>query len=249
MGSDSKREFARDLQKINPRRLIGRASENTEEFFLSLGLIYNDLKDLIFFDVILNEIYRIPDANKLEISAHAGEFSGIRNHIFRLEISMTHEFLNFLRKNSQVFESLEFKDILSRLRKAQRDRWLEIQNVAMGESPSKAASEFVKFLLRVRNNFTFHYEDAGKTLRKGYVNFFFKGEKSEANEFAYYSLGENMRDTRFYFADAAVQQAVRQISEDDEAQSQNENLGAFIKSMNETIWPLMRAYIRSRPSA
>ena len=65
------------------------------------------------------------------------------------------------------------------------------------------AVEVRKYLEQVRHNVAFHYHQP-KELRRAYDAHFFDDERSEFNESAYASIGDTMKTTRFYFADAAV---------------------------------------------
>jgi hypothetical protein len=67
-------------------------------------------------------------------------------------------------------------------------------------------------LAELRNWSAFHYTQDEK-LAAGFAHFFHSNEN--ANEFsarAYVSVGRNMNETRFYYADAAVRGMMREIT-------------------------------------
>ena len=66
----------------------------------------------------------------------------------------------------------------------------------------------------MRHNFAAHYYQP-KELLKGYRNFFFDRSPDEFNTRALVSFGDEVKGTRFYFADAAVQMAQSLIDPSD----------------------------------
>ena len=62
---------------------------------------------------------------------------------------------------------------------------------------------FMKTLVKIRDNISFHYKQP-KKLVEGYRRHFFESKLHAANAHAYVSLGNTMGHTRFFFADAAV---------------------------------------------
>ncbi|MFA4817807.1 MAG: hypothetical protein WC608_03770 [Parcubacteria group bacterium] len=198
-------DFKGDLKKILPKKII-REEENDKvgAFFVVLGLIFNDLKDLVIFEQLMVSNYRKPKAS--ECSDHAGNYGGIMIHINRLFAGIINEFFNFLKKNNNVLEEAEFKNVLERLPEEEKNMWNGMVAAASGELPK--ASEFINTLIRIRANFTYHYYQSGKVLRKGFISRFYNEEIDDRNKSAYYSIGESLNTTRFYFSDAAVEEAL-----------------------------------------
>lgn len=248
MENTNKIRFLGELEFISPTKLISNIPNETDDFFLILALIYNDLKAVTFLDHIRNTNYE--KVNKAEISAHAGEHYGLIIFHCKQTASLINEFLLFLNKNKTVFTEPFFQRILLRMDKVQRKYWKEIQSLALSEAePNK--NSYVYTLARIRNNIGFHYDHSKQELRRGFINFFYEQEKDERNKRAYYSLGNNMQSSRFYYADAAVTSYIalraREIKEremlfnnfDDYANK----VRSTVDSMNKTILSLMSAYL------
>lgn len=249
-----KERFAGELDKINPARLEGENSK-LDDFFLVLGLIFNDLKGLSFMHELFLSYFEPPIEG--EITVHTGNHVGQQLHIFRLYTGHIHEFLNFLEAHKGVLASNEFRsDILARVPSNPRHTWEEIENIALEKTTDADQSTFAKILKKVRNNSSYHYSQSGKILRKGFHSFFFGQEKILGSEYAYYSLGDNMRTTRFLYVDAAIRNYLLSEAKQD-AKSDAEALVAFnehlnnlqemVDAMNTCIYFLMKKYLKSRP--
>lgn len=106
----------------------------------------------------------------------------------------------------------------------------------------------------IRNNSSFHYYHSSTKLKKAFQDFFFKQESSDSNKFAYYSIGESMNTTRFYYADAATMNFMKITSEEGPQNATFTSTGKFkdemkktIENMNFTILRLLKAYLKNRP--
>lgn len=243
-----KQQFKGELKHIEPYRLIKKdKNDSVANFFLVLAVVYNDLKGIVLFEKLILDIYEQPLPT--DISSHAGEHGGIFTQTRKIFISCLREFFTFLEENKEVLSSTEFKDILNKTNKDIQNRWNNIIDIAFNNE-SKNTSDFNKYLIQVRNNVTFHYNQSGKELRKAFCNFFYKREKIEHNKLAYYSIGENMETTRFFYADAVVQEYLRSTTNDNVKgfdPKYKTELSAIINDMNLTILRLLKAYLKSRP--
>ena len=203
------KEFDGDLKGISPDKIIKESATNRDNklgsFFLGLGIIFNDLKDLILIEELIVENYKKP--KKGNCSDHLGNYNGIVIHINKLFASIINEFFVFIEKHVDVIELDEFKDILQRLPREEQAVWNGIVDSATGKNSKMQG--FLKTLLRIRSNIAFHYDHSGKVLKKGFISRFFGEEKNIYNEKAYYSIvEENLKHSRFYFSDAAVEEAL-----------------------------------------
>lgn len=203
-GEGGKKEFPGRLEAILPEILVGEKSDDMQNFFLILGLIFNDLKGLLFFRKLIGDIYREPKDN--EITAHAGEHNGLINQINRLVMSTVSEFFIFIDKNKTIINSQNFLFLLERGRSPIfKKEWKELVNL-------DGSKHTLAMIARVRSNTTFHYDHSGKELRRGFRNFFDKkSNKTPHRERAYYSLNKNMEQTRIYYSDAAAQGYVNNL--------------------------------------
>ncbi len=235
--------FAKQLENIDPARLVNqRINDKVENFFLILGVFYNDLKSLTF--------HLLQTDNKFEglnigISPEVGEYGGIKNHLNRLTAAHIHEFFKFISENKNVLEYQEFKFVYKELNQDLKDRWDGIVNIAMGKKVN-SSSDFSKILLLIRNNLAFHYYQGGEVLREGFIDYFYNFKKNEKNETAYYSVSDTMNETRFYYCDAAVERSMLNLM----GRMKGDYIKKFdevFRSVNFTVMAMMKEYIRQRP--
>lgn len=240
------KKFEGNLSKIKPELLI---KENTKDglsdFFLVLSEIYNDFKGLVYFHVLISDLYEEPASD--EITYHAGEYGGLKLQIYKMMSATIHEFFEFLKENTNVTDTTEFKMLTQKMSSSKQNQWKEI--VAIATEKSTEGSEFSKILTKIRHNAAYHYYDSAKSLRKGFITRFHKREKTQKNknEFAYYSLGTDMQHTRFFYADAAVQEYLFEISADGTDTTKHQlKFSEIIESMNDTLTALLTAYLKNR---
>ena len=160
--------FAKELKKINPARLVNQeTNDEIENFFLVLGTFYNDIKSLTFH--LLQTDNKFKERNT-GISPEVGEYGGIKNHLNRLTAAHIHEFFKFLSKNKHVLKYEEFKLVHKELNQDLKSRWDDIVDIATEKAGSK--SDFSKVLILIRNNLAFHYFQGGEVLRQGFIDYF-----------------------------------------------------------------------------
>ena len=222
--------------------------DKIEDFFITLGLFFNDLKGLILFENLLVDNFEKPSEE--EATSHAGNYGGVLAQIHRLFASAIHEFFEFLNKNKEILLMDEFKEILNKLPKEDKSLWEGLFAAATGDLSK--LTDFLKALLRIRNNLGFHYYDSGKNLRRGYKSFFSR-ERTNKNQFAYYSIGETVEATRFFFSDAAADEATQLVAGKEEKSEVNESLKQYrtqlaytIDVLNLAIINIFKKYLQSR---
>ncbi len=231
----NKKEFTGILEHISPDLLINKDNQDKyQSFFLILGMIYNDLKGLIFFQKIIEDNYRLPD--KDEVTVHMGEYSGLMTQANKFLISVVAEFLLFTEKNKDVVNSIPFRVLLKKVDNKTRVDWINIID------PEQDVTSIISKIARIRSNVSFHYDHSAEELRRGFVRSFFKESKGLVqHKKAYFSFGDTMEFTRFYYSDAAVDEYVRSlITGEDMA-----NIRKFIGNMNQSIQAMLLVYIRS----
>jgi hypothetical protein len=183
-----------ELSSFPVERLFkgGNVYDTLDQFFLALGIIFNDIKFVSWVHYQL-EKGRNPDPS--EISAYAGQLSAMKIQCVRYFVSMNHELFNLIKKPavSRAIESHEFKQILSRLSADIQDKWEIIVEVAETR-PSHPAS---------RTDLG-DFRRTMKDLKSGFIKHFVEDQKTPQNEKAFLSNGRTMEETRFYFADAAI---------------------------------------------
>lgn len=231
---ENKKEFPGVLKDISPRLLIDEKNKKEiQSFFLILGLIFNDLKGLVFFQKLIEDNYRKPRED--EVSVHAGEYSGLIAQADKLLIATVGEFFKFIEKNKSVINSLPFLLLIKNLDSNIRNKWNDLIILDQG-------STILSKIARVRSNVAFHYDNSMEELRRGFIDSFFSERKDLAQHVrAYYAFGDDMERTRLYYSDAATQDYVNSlIGIEDRAK-----ITESIKDMNNTIQSLLKAYMES----
>ncbi len=235
-----------ELRHIEPDRLIKEDTDSDlDNFFLVLAVIFNDLKGIVLFEKLVTDNYRkVPFE---EISVHAGNYGGVFTQTYKILVANIQEFLKFLNEKKDILNTSEFKNILGKTNKDIQARWEDIVNVAFNKTVQN--SEFTNYLVRVRNNVAFHYYQSDKNLKKAFCNIFHKKEKNIRNSLAYYSIGENMESTRFFYADATIEEYLRSgVSDVDNFDMKyKEKVSKMIFDMNFAISRLLKEYLRNRP--
>lgn len=197
------------------------------------------------------ENYEKPQSK--EITDHAGNYGGLLVQLQKLMASIINEFFVFLKKNATVFTESEFKEVLNRLPISEKRIWDNMIAAAHGKFPQ--VSDLLKATVQIRSNIGFHFDHSGKILRNAYVSRFFGNVKDEKSRLAYYSLGDTIETTRFYFSDAAVEEAlyIATGKQPKENSIGGVSLGGYqrqvfetIEVMSTTILLLIKNYIQLR---
>ncbi len=237
------KEFKGKIDSIAPEKLIKKdESDDFDNFFLALGLIYNDLKDLIFFIDLIQKNYRnpTPDGNESP-NAHLGEWGGIQIHLNRLVISLISEFLTFIDKNQNITKNIKFQLLIKNLPSDIKNECLKLFNI-----DTKNSKDFLSKIYQVRSNVTYHYDHSLKNLRKGFIQKFFNSEKDIYNKKSFYSLGNSMETTRFYYCDAAAEEYMKIIMNVKNNDNSFPKIRELISEMNEIIKFMMDLYIKNK---
>lgn len=198
------------LKKTKPESLISAEGkvDDFDSFFLTLSLIFNDIKGLVYFD----EFVKLNTPNKFDDlpTGIEGESTGLNTQIFKIAASYLFEFMKFLEKNKKIVNDDKFSLYLRKLSGENRNIWNLLYNVVLSKKddmPNNDLLDFKKILTKIRSNVSFHYYQSGKSLVEGYREHFFinKKCKKEFRDYAYYSIKKtNFYKNRFYYADAAI---------------------------------------------
>jgi len=236
-------KFEGNLRYINPNRIFNpKSNSDFDNFFLVLAYIFNDLKGLNF--LYLNFINTVSKPIDEKATPHNGEYSGIALQYKRLLVSLIYEFIKFLEINKIILDSHEFKILIKKTPKPIQNIWDDFFQVIKDQKSSK--NEVVKTLLRIRANITFHYFDAGKPLKAGFINHFYcNNNKTEANSHAYYSDTGIMSTSRFYYADAAASAYYLDMVQD--IKDFDKIILGLSENINFGILKLLKVYLANRP--
>lgn len=200
-------KFKCNLQSIKPSKIINKSNiDDIDNLFLSLGLIFNDLKGIILFSDLLKKDYIKPISE--EISAHSGEYAGVQLQILKLSVALIDEFFIVIEKNQDVIKGLRFKLIEKGLSKELKNKWENILSIAL--NPNNNSNSYLSKIARVRSNITYHYDHSGTQLRNSFIKRFFDAPKNKSNEKAYYSMGGTIETTRFFYCDAIIHEYINE---------------------------------------
>ncbi len=226
-----------DVESVCPEIFIGESEEAESlcNLILSLALIYNDFKDLLYGLILLKR--RQP---RNCFSKYAGQYSGISYHINRLLHSLFCELAKLICDHQDTIRSRDFKKILGSLSKENKMHWETIVKFAQGEHDNN----FLDTMIKIRNNIAYHYHQP-KVLKQGYRKHFDKRE--HARSVACVSRGNTLASTRFHFADAAVSGCYEIYLTDKETFTKNTE--AIFQGIIKTLYTIIINFIQIRGGA
>ena len=233
-GNQNNTDFFGDFVAVASNKILDeKKPDRYQSFFLVLGLIFNDLKDLLHMRHLFKETYRKPDIT--EVNVHMGEYSGFISHNDRLLIATISEMFLFLKEYSDVTSSIKFRFLLKNLTEKETRKWNELNNYKVDKN-----SLFGR-IAQLRSNAVFHY-DHHNELRKGFIDCFFikKDDFPQYNKAYYYSVN-NMRTTRFFFSDAAADGYMKILL----TQEEINGLGDTMGDINNVVRALMLTHLNS----
>jgi hypothetical protein len=216
-------------------------TEAADAFILALALAYNDLKDAMWVRARLDECAPSPKEQE-EITAYNGQRAGMLDGVSRRVFAVVFEVVQAIAEatRSGVIDAPPLVKILDTLGADVRSVWGDLAKLASGE----ADGPVLRYLLRVRNDLGMHYYQP-KQLMRGYKEHFLKSESADDGRraFAFMSLGDTMGATRFYFADAAAQQARALLDPDGKI---IQEAAAYIFKVNSALRVMVDGYLRMR---
>lgn len=165
------------------------------DLVLALALAFNDLKDIFYAHIILEEYKQ--DGTPPPRTRAFGLYNGVNVHLLRLLMGTVYELLNLIGRKEAIVQDAAFLKTVRLLPKDSRDAWNEVVSIALNR---ECTATIGKALLDARNHVAFHYDL--KRIQSGYRRHFLSSQNEDTR--AYISRGENMKETRFYFADAAA---------------------------------------------
>jgi len=203
------------MRKSLPSDILAVTPKNAsdEEFktaLLSLAMIFNDLRGLIFLDETIKTLYK--NSGGPTVSEHTGEREGIIEQIYKILLATVHESIVFVRDSHKTLESELFQKLLKRTSQDTQDEWKVLIKIAKEEPLSnpdlKKYEALIKLLKLARNNVGFHYQ-TNKKLNEGFRRFFYKkisDVELGASMWAYHSIKKSdPLASRYYYVDAALQ--------------------------------------------
>jgi hypothetical protein len=205
-------------------------------FILTLALIYNDCKDLIYAYMVTAQ--SSPEG-RFKRTRLWGAFSGVQFHTFRTAIGLLHELFKLISKNKSLLMQPFFTSVVGQIAPSARKAWETVVTVALGNTPSDTLG---KSLLRVRNKISFHYD--GKAIFIGYSHHFLKSKPLDKRAFV--SRGNSMKESRFYFADAAALGYLRSIVGGENMEELILEIGELLNPVNSSLMAIVNSFIQER---
>lgn len=166
------------------------------DFVLSLALAFNDVRDLLITHEMLNAVWPEDDTTH---TPELGEFNGLTQHMFRLELGTLHEILKLIEHNKSVLSHPSFVALVKKMGPKARNAWSALAAVAL-DAPAGGQGDLTRFLVFARNKVAFHYDR--KEIARGFRGIF----TASGGRQPYVSRGDTLAKSRFYFADAAAQE-------------------------------------------
>ena len=196
------REFVKALARFEEfdKRFFEPDALHSQElcaFILTLALIYDDLKGLAIAGVFLGEVTPPLEDGR---TAERGEVAGLQSHALRMIGGMIHELFNLINNNSTLLNEQDFNRVLKRCSAEAQRAWEKVAWVSERQGKKLPDDPVAKALFFVRNKISFHYDP--KRILGGFRSAFDSASEFGAPAF---SRGDNLQQTRFFFADAAAQ--------------------------------------------
>jgi hypothetical protein len=246
------------LRKSFPEDIISEGiTDQSEEiyrsFMLTLSLVFNDLKALVLLNDTVRNAYETPEV--IQTDAHSGEKEGVGLYLLKTLLSTLHESIVFLKESEEIYNSVRFQKILVRTSKNTRDVWEVLIKIATEKDvvvpqwiEFKELADFLKIL---RNNVGFHFQTR-KSLVKGYRKFFFygiRGVPDKNREIAYRSTESEFMNSRYYYADAALQgYLVNLFGDEEQTKERVDEAFKLLNLIGYSIHDVLREYHQTLPN-
>jgi len=190
-----------------------------------------------------------------EVSGHNGELAGIRLQMIKILYATIHEALVFLGESEQICASKLFQQLVQKTSDGTQLVWEMLRKIANGQSTDderfKEFEELREFLVKARNNVGFHYQTR-KQLIAGFRRFFEKGitgMPETSRQWAYRSTKSEFNQSRYYYADAALQGYYVNLFGDEKSNKErNDETFRLLNLIVYAIHDLLRQYYDALPA-
>ena len=239
--ADSPARPLADLYTFDPKIFIDSDPQTQTLCNLILGcaLFYNDTKDI---GDTIDALLSIQPTTKPTLSAEWGEYAGRDFHILRYQVGLLRELFVFIREQEETINSSTFKEIVRRMEGEARNAWQTLIDVSL-EKPT--AGSIGQILIRLRNTIAFHHDP--KQLENGFRRHFI--DKDKVLQKAFISRGQKLSNTRFYFADAAVQGSISEILAGMKKEEFQMEIINYVKTLTLSLFQLIDRFIQWRGGA
>jgi hypothetical protein len=238
MGYDKYRAALVPLEKFEARAFLEGpgATQRLCDFILTLAVVHADLKDAHLAFALLTEQCPV---GKFERTPSWGEYNGLRIHLERLVSGLLDELFDTIKNaaEAKVLEEAIFLMTLKSIGKSRALSWQSIVAVTLGK---KSKSSVAKALAITRNHVAFHY--CPEKIGEAYRNHFCGQGKREP----LLSRGSCLAETRFYFADAAVEDFVLRDGRTSEARKTLDGSNNLIEIINDVLFHIVTTFVEAR---
>ena len=155
----------------------------------------------------------------------------------RLFVSHVHELFVLIKAHRELLHHPFFVKVIKQVHGQSREAWKTLVSVADDATPK---DELGRLLLLVRNKVVFHYDPKG--VYRGFKQQFL--DPGCPQQRAYVSRGLSMNETRFYFADAAVQGYFQETKGSMESADLSNKIIKIIESLNFAIIGIVDRFIQ-----
>ena len=224
-------------KEFDPKAFIEgeNASQELCSFVLTLALAYNDFR---FYNMVFLMVTESKPLGTQQRNPAWGEYAGFRLHIFRLTVGFVHELFRLIQDNRKLLDDPFLKEVIRCLNKKARGSWTGLVEAALVDSTTPRRSN--PFFM-IRNKLIFHYNSS--ELFSGYKKGFIKD--GVPIETACISLGNTLSESRFYFADKAVDSYIeRELNTNPEEFISS--FGAIIRDVNVALYSICELFIQKR---
>lgn len=172
------------------------------DLVLALAIAHNDLND-VSFAFELRHPYSNVDDDKT-INKKRGLAGGVGLNLNKLRMSIVHELLVTVQNQLDAVNHPWFIRLLNTLHAKNKKYWLLVVDVALKR---KARDDFSKILAECRDKVAFHYDARA-------IGISFRQRFAKHPDPPCFSPGNSASSSRFYFADATVEERLFPVGEE-----------------------------------
>ena len=223
------------LETFDQAAFVGddKVPQEVCNFVLALAVIHNDYKDLVMAYAFLEEAR---PADPERITKDRGEHTALEIHVIRQHSSLVHELCKLIEDRSSIIDHPVFSALITRLDERAREKW-NLLVAAAGTTPKD--DPFTKALLLLRNKAASHFDP--EEIFRGYKHVF-----QDMGKTPYISRGETLKNTRFFFADAAVAGYLSYRVGDAGVRPFLEGVSGLLESLNVALAQIVERFIQMR---
>lgn len=225
-----------ELESFDPAAFVGNNECPQElcDFVLALALAFNDFRDVVMAQTLLEEIAPADDKT---LTPALGNVRGLFAHLSRLGAGILQELGNLIQRSGNVRAHPRFTALVKNLPAEAREAWKSLV-AAVEKKPGH--DELSMLLVRARNKVAFHYdaEEIGTGYRSAFVS---KSDRSPL-----ISRGASMTAARFYFADAAAEMYMMEVTGGETAKNFLEGSLPLFNQVNHALREIVTRFINAR---